>query len=128
MLPTKKLIAQAQEAREKAYAPYSHYRVGAALLLDNGSIIQGVNVENASYGATLCAERSAVASAVSQGFQTFKAIAIVTDSPHPAAPCGLCRQVLAEFAPTLPILLANIQGDVLETNLETLLPMQFTLK
>lgn len=122
------LIDQAKKAREHAYAPYSNYRVGAALLLDSGEIIQGANVENASFGATVCAERSAVFTAISKGFQKLKAIAIVTESSPPASPCGLCRQVLAEFAPDLPIILSNTKGDITETNLSTLLPLQFRLK
>jgi cytidine deaminase len=124
----KNLIALAQQARENAYAPYSHYPVGAALLLENGDVVLGVNVENSSFGGTVCAERSAVFSAVSQGFKKFQAIAVVTDASPPAAPCGFCRQVLAEFAPHLPITLSNTQGEIIETNLNTLLPMQFSLK
>lgn len=122
------LVNHALEARKNAYAPYSNYAVGAALLLDNGEIITGVNIENASFGGTVCAERSAVFSAVSQGFKNFKAIAVVTESSPPASPCGLCRQVLAEFAPDLPIIMANTKGEMAETNLGTLLPMQFRLK
>lgn len=121
------LVQHALKARENAYAPYSNYLVGAALLLENGDIITGANVENSSYGGAICAERSAVVAAISQGFRQFKALAIATESIPPAAPCGLCRQVLAEFAPDLPIQLANTQGEVLETNLSTLLPMQFKL-
>ncbi len=124
----KNLIEQAKQARENAYAPYSNYAVGAALLLDNGEIIQGANVENASFGGTVCAERSAVFTAISKGFRKFKAIAVVTESSPPASPCGFCRQVLAEFAPDLPIVLSNPQGEITETNLATLLPMQFRLK
>lgn len=122
------LIQHAARARERAYAPYSKYHVGAALLLENNDIIEGVNIENASYGGTICAERSAVATAVSQGFREFKAIAVVTDSSPLAAPCGFCRQILAEFEPNLRVILANTQGEVLETDLATLLPMQFQLK
>lgn len=121
------LIDHASKVRENAYAPYSNYAVGAALLLDNGDIITGVNVENASFGGTVCAERSAVFTAVSQGFKNFKSIAVVTESSPPTAPCGFCRQVLAEFAPDLPIILSNTKGEIIETNLNTLLPMQFKL-
>lgn len=121
------LIEHASKVRENAYAPYSDYAVGAALLLDNGDIITGVNVENSSFGGTVCAERSAVFTAVSQGFRNFKSIAVVTDSSPPAAPCGFCRQVLAEFAPDLPIILSNTKGEITETNLNALLPMQFKL-
>lgn len=122
------LVNHALEARKNAYAPYSNYAVGSALLLDNGEIITGVNVENSSFGGTVCAERSAVFSAISQGFKKFKAIAVVTESSPPASPCGLCRQVLAEFAPNLLIIMANTKGETVETNLDTLLPMQFRLK
>jgi cytidine deaminase len=122
------LVEHAKRARKNAYAPYSNYAVGAALLLENGDIVTGVNVENASFGGTICAERSAVLAAVSQGFRNFKAIAVITESNPPGAPCGLCRQVLAEFAPDLPIIMANTKGEVTETNLGTLLPMQFRLK
>lgn len=121
------LVQHALKARENAYAPYSNYLVGAALLLDNGDIITGANVENASYGGAICAERSAVVAAVSQGFRKFKALAVVADSSPPAAPCGFCRQILAEFEPDLPIILSNTQGEITETNLNTLLPMQFKL-
>ena len=124
----KNLIEHAQKARENAYAPYSNYLVGAALLLDNGEIIEGVNIENASYGGAICAERSAIAAAVSKGFRKFKAIAVVTESDPPAAPCGFCRQILAEFAPNLHVILANTKGQVIETNLSILLPLQFRLK
>lgn len=122
------LIEHAQQARKNAYAPYSNYTVGAALLLENGEIVPGVNVENASFGGTVCAERSAVLTAISRGFRKFKALAVVTESTPPAAPCGFCRQVLAEFAPDLPIILSNTQGEITETNLNILLPMQFRLK
>src|SRR3989338_4205747 len=121
------LIDHALKARKNAYAPYSNYRVGAALLLENNQIITGVNIENASFGGTVCAERSAVFTAVSQGFRKFKSLAVVTESSPPASPCGLCRQVLAEFEPDLKIILGNTKGEITETNLSTLLPMQFKL-
>ena len=127
MKTQQQLIDHASKVRENAYAPYSNYAVGAALLLDNGDIITGVNVENSSFGGTVCAERSAVFTAVSQGFRNFKSIAVVTDSSPPAAPCGFCRQVLAEFAPDLPIILSNTKGEITEINLNALLPMQFKL-
>ncbi|MEI6805257.1 MAG: cytidine deaminase [Myxococcaceae bacterium] len=127
MKKNQNLIQFAQKARENAYAPYSNFSVGAALLLDNEEVVLGVNVENSSLGGTVCAERSAVFTAVTKGSRKFKAIAVVTDSSPPAAPCGFCRQVLAEFAPDLPIILGNTQGEIIETNLNILLPMQFKL-
>ncbi len=96
----RELFAAARAAAEKAYAPYSHFRVGSALLLDDGSVVTGVNVENRSFGLTNCAERSAIYTAVSAGTKKFLAIVIATpDSDYPVSPCGACRQVLSEFMP-----------------------------
>ncbi len=93
------LMKKAREAAEKAYAPYSHFRVGAALLCEGGEIFCGVNVENRSFGLTICAERNAVCQAVAKGLRNFKAIAIsCPDADYPVSPCGACRQVLSEFA------------------------------
>ena len=97
------LRAAAESARERAYAPYSGFRVGAALETDEGHIVMGCNIENASYGLTICAERSAIAAAVSTGHRNFRRLALVSDSPEPIAPCGACRQVLLEFAPTMKV-------------------------
>lgn len=97
------LITLARETMEQAYAPYSEFRVGAALLGLDGSVHTGCNVENASYGLTVCAERAAVVRAVSQGVREYVGIAIVTEGSEPVTPCGACRQVLAEFAPELTI-------------------------
>jgi cytidine deaminase len=121
------LIKQACLVRERAYARYSHFEVGAALLIDTGQIVTGCNVENASYGLTNCAERTALFSAVSQGLQRFQAIAIASSGG--VSPCGACRQVLAEFAPDLPILLIDVlkPGQVVETNLAQLFPGPFRL-
>lgn len=127
----KQLIRQAAQARQRAYAPYSKYRVGAALLADDGRIFQGCNVENASYGLALCAERAAVAAAVAAGCRQFKAIAIAGGSRKaPPLPCGACRQVLAEFCrPDSLILLAA--GGAPATwrtyRLKDLFPHAFTL-
>jgi cytidine deaminase len=121
-----KLIAQASEARKRAYAPYSHYKVGAALLGKSGQVYLGCNVENASYGHTICAERTAVLKAVSDGEMEFEAIAIVTRNG--GSPCGACRQVLVEFAPDLIVYIANKKGEHRTTTLRELLPDSFTPK
>jgi cytidine deaminase len=98
-----RLVSAASEARARAYAPYSRYRVGAAILTRSGAIYAGCNVENATYGATLCAERSAVAAMVAAGDNHPVACAVVSAGPRPAAPCGICRQVLMEFARDMPV-------------------------
>ena len=105
-----RLIAAASEARAHAYVPYSNYPVGAALLTASGAVISGCNVENASFGATICGERTATVKAVSQGEREFQAIAVVTSNG--ASPCGICRQVLYEFAPEMTVILADAQGKV----------------
>ena len=121
------LLAQSKIARENAYVPYSKFPVGAALLAEDGTVFHGCNVENASYGLTNCAERTAIFKAVSQGVKKFKAIAIVADTEGPCAPCGACRQVIAEFCKgDMPVYLTNLKGDVLETTVEKLLPGAFT--
>ena len=118
------LLKIAADARDTAYAPYSQFRVGAALLAENGEVFTGCNVENASYGLTLCAERTAVVGAVAAGVQTFSAIAISVSGG--AFPCGACRQVLNEFNPTLKVYLGDETGRlIVETTLDTLLPNAF---
>lgn len=117
------LVEQAQAAREHAYAPYSSYRVGAALLAASGQVYTGCNVENAVYSETICAERTAVAKAVSEGERDFAAIAVVTRDG--GAPCGSCRQVLYEFAPELIVLIADETGAVRQTTAAQLLPDGF---
>lgn len=121
----KDLLQSARTAREHAYAPYSSYLVGAALLGEDGRTYAGANVENASYGATICAERSAVCTAVSQGVRNFRGLALITEGEVPASPCGLCLQVLCEFNPDLPLLLATTGGETVETKLSQLLPRRF---
>lgn len=121
------LMEQSKVARENAYVPYSKFPVGAALLAKDGTVFEGCNIENASFGLTNCAERTAIFKAVSQGVKEFEAIAIVADTEGPCSPCGACRQVIAEFcAPTMPVYLTNLKGDVLETTVEALLPGAFT--
>ncbi|WP_342598426.1 cytidine deaminase [Psychrobacillus sp. FSL H8-0483] len=122
-----KLLEASKTAREKAYVPYSKFPVGAALLTKDGEVIHGCNIENASYGLTNCAERTAIFKAVSEGKKEFSAIAIVGDTEGPISPCGACRQVLAEFCPgNMPVYLTNLKGNVLETTVSELLPGAFT--
>ncbi len=121
------LIELANEARRRAYAPYSKYRVGAALRTRTGRIFTGVNVENAAYPTSICAERTAVFKAVSEGEHDFEVIAVVTDNG--GSPCGSCRQVLAEFGLETIVLLANGKNElVLQTTVSELLPEAFTGK
>lgn len=117
------LVKQAIEAKEYAYAPYSNYKVGAALLTTGGKVYQGCNIENAAYTPSNCAERTAIFKAVSEGELDFKAIAVVTADG--AAPCGICRQVIREFAPNLTIIVANFAGHYQVFTLPDLLPYSF---
>lgn len=121
------LLRHATEARERAYVPYSRFKVGAALLTDTGRIIPGCNFENASYGATICAERGAVGHALAVGEKGFQAIAVIADYPEPVMPCGICRQVLSEFAPDMPVIMANMQGERRVATVRELLPGIFQL-
>lgn len=120
----KKLLAAALAARENAYAPYSKFKVGAAVETADGHIFTGCNVENASYGLTCCAERNAVFAAIGSGARSFKALCVVADTEEPVAPCGACRQVLAEF-PFEKILLANCKGLTKVMTVAELLPYGF---
>jgi len=124
MPSTKDLIASAKMAQKAAYAPYSKFKVGAALLGKSGRIFTGCNVENASYGLACCAERNAVFKALSEGEREFLAIAIVSDSPEPTAPCGACRQVLNEFAPDISVIMPGKKRTI-KTTLKKLLPFAF---
>lgn len=120
----KNLIDHAIVAREKTYSPYSRFGVGAALLCENGIIYEGCNIENASYGLTNCAERTAIFKAVSEGRTKFKALAVVADTEGPCALCGACRQVISEF--DIPqIILANLKGNYRVLDLDELLPFRF---
>ncbi len=124
-METNELIEKAKEYRERAYTPYSKFKVGAAVLTRRGNVYGGCNIENASYPLTNCAERTAIFKAVSEGEREFEAIAVVADTDGPCAPCGACRQVMAEFR--IPrIIMANLKGKVQEVSLEELLPFAFT--
>ena len=116
------LIQAASDARMQAYAPYSRFAVGAAVQCKSGAIFVGSNIENISYGLTICAERVAMCSAVAAGEREFAAIAVVADTIQPIVPCGACRQFLAEFAPDLIIVSATLRGDQKIENLSVLLP------
>jgi cytidine deaminase len=116
------LIQSASEARLKAYAPYSGFAVGAAVECRSGAVYVGTNIENISYGLTVCAERVAIGSAITAGEREFVAIAVVADTVEPIVPCGACRQFLAEFAPDLIIVSATLRGDQKIENLSHLLP------
>jgi cytidine deaminase len=122
------LIAAAMEARARAFAPYSGFQVGAALEAEDGTLIPGCNVESASYGLTMCAERVAVFAAVARGFRCFKRVAVVTDTATPTAPCGACRQILWEFAPDAEVVLANLKGEVVKYTVRELIPHAFDAK
>jgi cytidine deaminase len=121
------LIESAKRARLKAYAPYSEFKVGAALLTSSGKVYTGANVENASYGLTICAERTAVFSAVSSGEKEFTSLVVVTDKSPPAKPCGACLQVLTEFNRNCSIVCANLDGEITRHKLGELLPDAFEL-
>lgn len=128
MSATDPLVAAATAARDRAFAPFSRFQVGAALEADDGSIVAGCNVESASYGLTMCAERVAVFKGVSEGRRNFKRVAVVTDTETPTPPCGACRQVLWEFAPDAEVILANLSGTVLRFTMRELLPAAFDAK
>ena len=124
----RELIQRAAEVREHAYVPYSKFRVGAALLGADGGIHVGCNVENASYGLTVCAERNAIAAAIAADVSEFQTIAIVTEASELAAPCGACRQVLAEFSPQMQVILSSPDGNTVKRlELSDLLPERFSL-
>jgi cytidine deaminase len=119
------VIKQAIEAMENAYAPYSKFKVGAALLTKSGKIYTGCNIENSSYGASVCAERVAIFKAVSEGEHDFELLVVATKTEEPSPPCGICRQVISEFSNDLPIMLVNDKGSIIETNINKLLPFPF---
>ena len=122
----RELYSMAEEARNNAYAPFSGFRVGAALMTCEGKVFTGVNVENSSYGATICAERTAFVKAISEGERSFEAIAI-SAGEEPALPCGICRQFMAEFAPNIRIITGSSAGELKVSTLKELLPEAFVL-
>ena len=125
---TDPLVSAATAARERAFAPYSKFKVGAALEAEDGTVVPGCNVESASYGLTICAERVAIVRGVTDGYRCFKRVAVVTDTPTPTPPCGACRQLLWEFAPDAEVLLANLAGDVVRWTVRELIPGAFDAK
>lgn len=122
------LIKLAIKAREKAYAPYSRFTVGAALLTKENQVFTGCNIENTSYGDAICAEKVAIIKAVSEGSTDFSKLAVVTDAEEPASPCGSCRQILFEFSPDLVVIMANLTGKMVEMGISELLPHAFSLE
>lgn len=123
-MDAKELMKIARKARQNAYAPYSHFAVGAALLAESGRVYTGCNIENASYGLTCCAERNAIFAAVNAGERRFKMLAVAADSPEPVAPCGACRQVIAEFGIPL-VVMGNLKESTKTMTAEELLPYVF---
>lgn len=123
-MDAKELMKIARKARQNAYAPYSRFAVGAALLTESGRVYTGCNIENASYGLTCCAERNAIFAAVGAGERRFKMLAVAADSPEPVAPCGACRQVIAEFGIPL-VVMGNLKEATKTMTAEELLPYGF---
>jgi cytidine deaminase len=124
-MDSENLIRLATEARERAYTPYSNFKVGAALLASNGRVFTGCNVENATYGLTVCAERVALWKAVSEGERKFVAVAVVAGSDHPPSPCGACRQLLWELCGDVEVITANLRGARRSYRLSELFPHPF---
>lgn len=124
----KMLYAEALKARENAYAPFSGFQVGAALLTEDGQVYTGVNIENSSYGATICAERTAFVKAISEGHRKFKALAVTAGDEQEALPCGICRQFMYEFSPELEIITGTDEENLNIRTLKELLPLGFRLE
>jgi cytidine deaminase len=126
-LGVERLVNEAKAAREIAYAPYSKFKVGAALLTKDGKVYRGCNIENAAYSMCNCAERTALFKAYSEGDKEFTMLAVIADTPRPVPPCGACRQVMVELCPPdMPVVLANLQGDTEQTTVKELLPGAFS--
>ena len=124
----KELIDAATKVRENSYAPFSNFRVGAAIETEDGQIIDGCNVESASYGLTVCAERVAIWKAISEGKRKIKHIAVVADTEELTPPCGVCRQIIWEFGGDIPVIFANLHGKVETVQMKDLLPRAFDTK
>jgi cytidine deaminase len=124
-MTTDRLIAAAVEARAHAFAPYSGFAVGAAIESEDGTVIAGCNIESASFGLTVCAERVALFRGLFDGHRCFRRVAVATDTPAPTPPCGACRQLLWEFAPDAEVLLANLTGTVIRYTVRELIPHAF---
>lgn len=125
----KELVKKAEEARKLSYSPYSNFKVGAALETKDGQIFLGANIENSSYPLCMCAERNAIYNAMLHGYKKddFKALALTAETDEPCSPCGACRQVISELFPSdAPIYMANLKGDIKETNVKELLPFAFS--
>lgn len=122
------LVKHAQAARKHSHSPYSRFRVGAALLTDNGKVFTGCNIENSSFGLTICAERTALFKAISEGERRFKAIAISTDQKHHTPPCGACRQVIMDLAGNIEFIMSNRNGRLKIMKMGELLPLPFGSK
>jgi cytidine deaminase len=126
-LTKQELIAEALKAREFAYVPYSKFKVGAALLTEDGKVYKGCNIENAAYSLCNCAERTALFKAYSEGEKSFKMLAVAADTPGPVSPCGACRQVISELcSPNMPVILTNLNGQIKEMTVQELLPGAFS--
>lgn len=127
-MDSRELLKIAEEARFNAYVPYSKFRVGAALLTPDGKVYTGCNIESASFGATNCAERTAIFKAISEGEKKFVKLAVASDNSdknQPTWPCGICRQVIVEFADDIQIITGSSKGDIIEINIKDLLPHYF---
>lgn len=125
---SEELVTAAKEARQNSYAPYSDFRVGAAIEMEDGEIYTGCNVESASYGLTVCAERVAIWKAISEGKHNVKNIAVVADTKELTPPCGVCRQIIWEFGGNVPVTLANLNGGRETVEMKDLLPRAFDTK
>lgn len=126
-MTNEELVKMAEEAMENAYSPYSKFKVGAALVADDGSVYTGCNIENSSFGATICAERTAIVKAVSEGKRKFEKIAIVSSSGDTTYPCGICRQVMSEFMTDADVVFKDKDGNIIVEKVKDLIPKSFVL-